>query len=127
MKARIAAPTSSADIARTILAGLGLEPPATFGGADVRALSPQPRWSVAALGSKWSLRWLGFVLRSDGRSTLLCDINADPACATDAQPNAPLATEVLRRTEDVAITTLKKSEPAYPSAATINALHAWGR
>jgi hypothetical protein len=126
-KMRIATPTTSADVARTLLAGLGLEPPSTFGGGDVRALSAQPRWSVAALGAKWSLRWLGFVLKSDGRNTLLCDVLADPACATDAQANAPLATEVLRRTEDSAIGTLRKSEPAYPSGATITALHAWGR
>jgi arylsulfatase A-like enzyme len=126
-KSRIATPTTSADLARTLLVGLGLEPPTTFGGADVRALPLQPRPVVASLDAKWSLRWLGFSLKGDGRNTMLCDLLADPACATDAQPASPLTAEVMRRTEATAIGALKKSDPAYPSAATITALHSWGR
>jgi hypothetical protein len=123
-KSRFDTPTTSSDIARTILAGLGLEPPATFGGADIRLLGSEPRPLLASIGDRWSLRLLGFVLHQEGRGADLCDLMVDPTCAADAEAQAPIAMEIVRRTD---VGTLRKVEPSYPSTATINALRTWGR
>lgn len=123
-KGRSAVPTTHVDVGRTVLAGLGLAPPATFGGQDLRA--PGARPALAALGAKSALRWQGFVLRADGRREELCDLSLDSACANDATPSSPLALDLLRRAARGSPGAIK-SDPAYPSAPIVAALRAWGR
>jgi membrane-anchored protein YejM (alkaline phosphatase superfamily) len=129
-KSRTNAPSTHVDIGRTTLLGLGLTAPNTFEGVDLRTAPPTSRPLLAALGHRRSLRWLGFILRSDGKHEELCDLSLDSACASDATPSSPLALDLLRR---AALKTpaqgaaAVKAEPAYPSAPTLAALRAWGR
>lgn len=125
-KTRTSIPTTHVDIARTTLLGMGLAPPATFTGNDLRAPSPTPRPRLAALGARRSLRWQGFILRTDGKREELCDLSLDSACAQDATASSPLALDLLRRAaleQPPAV----KAAPAYPGAPTLAALRAWGR
>jgi hypothetical protein len=123
-RSRVDTPTTSADVAPTLLEALGLDPPSSFGGTSVRRLEPSPRALLSSLGDRWSLRLLGFVLHGDDHAQHLCDLLADPSCSSDAEPQAPLAMEILRRVD---LGPRRAVEPAYPSAATVNALRVWGR
>ncbi len=112
---RIAAPTTGADVARTVVDAFGLAPPAAFEGEDLAqvvqaggTLDPRGRPLVAVLGPRFALRWGTFVLRGtqgealDGDPpaadvTKLCDISLEPACTSDVRGAFPLALAALRR------------------------------
>jgi arylsulfatase A-like enzyme len=123
---RVGAPTSPEDVGRTVLLSLGLSPPKTFRGIDLRDATPG-RPLVAALGARTSTRLGPFVLRTDGWREEVCDLAADPTCAQDAMSTSPYALEALRRgAASVAVAPVPR-EIAYPSPATLAALRAWGR
>ena len=135
---RVPSPTSSVDVAPTILDALGLTPPASFSGVDLWTVATghgatDGRPELAVLGRRFELRWGSFVLAgvrsaSADRETKLCDLTLESACVSDVRGAFPLALEALhRRTFD------RLAAPERPRvAATLDAhgaasLKAWGR
>jgi hypothetical protein len=108
--AHVAQPTTSADVARTVVAAFGLAPPDSFGSSvDLAALAADPspfargRPEVAVFGARAALAWGTFVLRAtlpDDASpdvSKLCDRSLEPACTSDVRAAFPLALFALRR------------------------------
>jgi arylsulfatase A-like enzyme len=133
---RVAAPTTSADLARTILGALDLAPPAAFEGEDLAALAngamtPQSRPLLASHGGRFSARWGPYVLLgARGREVRMCDLSLDPSCVADVRGTSPLALEALRRwTHDAfAPRSLRPARaPALIDERTSAALVRWGR
>ncbi len=134
--ASIASPTSDIDLAKTMLAALGLPPPAQFEGLDLVDVlaSPEPalaRPQFATVTGRHSLRWGSLVLDASERRESLCDVALEPLCTTDVRPTHPLAALVLGRKlaqlrTDPAATSVAR-EPASPDAHVSSALRAWGR
>jgi hypothetical protein len=133
----VEAPTSSIDVARTILASLRLAPPAAFQGVDLAdvargALAQRERPLAATQGERFSVRWGPFVLLGAGdRETRMCDLSLDPTCVADVRATSPLALEPLHRW---AVDVLKPAvplrtvrEPALLDEHTTEALVRWGR
>ena len=133
---RVDVPTSSEDVARTVLDLLGLAPPSSFLGRSLlQALRPRAepagRFQLATLGEKFSLRWRDFVLVGTGtRETKLCDLSLEPSCSTDVRASYGITTEILR---EAAIDAFVSDHPVGPrvaaalDATTLAALKAWGR
>jgi arylsulfatase A-like enzyme len=136
---KVQVPTSSEDVARTVLDLLGLAPPSSFGGRSLlQALRPRAepagRFQLATLGDKFSLRWRDFVLDGSGtRETKLCDLSLEPSCSTDVRASYGITTEILR---EAAIDIFVGDHPGVPTgprvaaaldATTLAALKAWGR
>jgi arylsulfatase A-like enzyme len=98
--ARVQAPTSSVDLARTMLEALALTPPSQLEGASLWSLLGGSRGveapSVAAAGARFSARWGGFVLAGTrDRESRLCNLTLEPDCASDVRASHPLAAEVM--------------------------------
>ena len=100
---RVDAPSSTVDLARTVVAMLGLPPPAGFQGVDLackppgRAV-PAERPLAATRGDRFAVRWGSFMLLgARDRETRLCDLSLDPACVADLRSTSPIALESLRR------------------------------
>lgn len=99
---RVAAPTSSVDIAPTILEALGLEPPPHLQGESLWKIATRPeglpeRPLVASTTTRLSARWGSFaVIGAGDRETRVCDLALDPDCVSDVRPSHPLAAEALR-------------------------------
>jgi arylsulfatase A-like enzyme len=134
--ARVTAPTSSIDVARTVLGILGLEPPAAFGGVDLLETArgqvpPNGRSMVASTADRFAVRWDHYVLSgARARETKLCDLSLEPACVTDVRPTYPLALELLHCAAFDALVggeARPPREPATIDAPTAAALRAWGR
>ena len=131
---RIAAPTNSIDIARTILGALGLAPPGIFQGADLArvargdvALAERPL--VATRAERFAVRWGPFVLMGSGdRETRMCDLSLDPTCVADVRATSPLALEPLHRWTIDALATRDRrpSEPIVLDEHSAEALVRWG-
>jgi arylsulfatase A-like enzyme len=112
---RVGAPTTSADIARTVVDAFGLAPPTAFDGEDLAriavagaTLDARGRPLLAVAGARFSLRWGSFVLRGNqgeplgqdsppGEVTKLCDVSLEPECTSDVRGAFPLALTALRR------------------------------
>jgi arylsulfatase A-like enzyme len=112
---RVAAPTTSAAVARTIVDAFGLAAPAAFEGEDLArvalaggSLDPRGRPLLAVAGARFSLRWGTFILRGsqtdapsdDSPATeisKLCDVSLEPECTSDVRGAFPLALAALRR------------------------------
>jgi arylsulfatase A-like enzyme len=112
---RVVAPTTSADIARTVVDAFGLSPPAGFDGEDLARIAiagatrdVRGRPLLAMSGARFSLRWGSFVLRGvqpeslgtespPGEVTKLCDVSLEPECTSDVRGAFPLALTALRR------------------------------
>lgn len=129
--ARVSTPTSSLDLARSILSALGLTAPPTFGGIDViDAAAAQQERSIVATGArgKISLREGSLVLFGTADKSQLCDLDLDAACATDASSTLPLS-EMLMRS---AATSVFATPPVSGETVVFDpglsaALRAWGR
>ena len=115
---RVSSPTSSIDIARTVLAALRLAPPTAFQGIDLArvALDPLVSWErplVATRSDRLAVRWGPFVLVGAGtRETRMCDLSLDPACVADVRATSPLALESLHRW---AVESLRQAGPPRPT------------
>ncbi len=100
---RVARPTEAADLTRTLLLSLGLEPPPDLGGRDlanVAAGADDPeRLAVAYVEDAFSARWGRFVLhgRVDDRRPSLCDVMLDPSCRYDRGQELPITAEAFLR------------------------------
>ncbi len=126
----VRAPTSSIDLATTALAELGLAPPRSFEGEDLFAAENDDgaRPIFASRGGRQLVSWMGLVAKTGEGPTELCVPALDAACASDASPLAPLASEAVRTLLDAA--SQKKHAAHTPPAldgATAAALTTWGR
>ena len=127
--AHVRAPTSSVDVATTILAELGLPPPESFEGEDLRVATgdDDTRPQLASLGGRRLVAWMGLSWRGGEGREELCLPALDPSCASDQAASHPLASEALRRL--LAATTAQPPAPVAPTldGPTVAALTAWGR
>jgi len=129
---RVAAPTSSVDLARSIVAMLGLSAPQAFGGTDVMGLvvgAPDARPLVASSPrGKLSLRQGSLVITGTAEKDALCDLSIDEGCATDVSATYPLAASQLRReAASVFAVPRVRSATIVPNPALTSALRLWGR
>ena len=134
----VRAPTSSIDVATTVLAELGLAPPQSFEGEDL-VLAEGDDGSRAIFASTGALSrgkdqlvsWMSLLARpsdAHGSSMELCVPALDATCSSDAAPLMPLASEALRKLLETGAK--KKHAPHVPPALdgpTAAALTAWGR
>ncbi len=127
---RVRAPTSAVDIATTVLAELGLSPPASFEGEDLFNADTDDgtRPLYASSGNRQLVSFMGLLLRTNDAQSDLCIPALDAACGTDASPLAPLASEALRKLMSDASKS-KHADHTAPTldAKTASALTSWGR
>jgi arylsulfatase A-like enzyme len=134
---RVDAPSTSVDVARTVLDSLGLQPPAAFQGLDLASLAQgisavMERPLAATRAARFSVRWGPYVLIGlRERETRVCDLSLDPTCIADVRATSPLALEPIQR---FAVDTLARRPagwhartPAVLDAHTMAALVRWGR
>jgi hypothetical protein len=123
-------PTSSIDVATTVLGELGLAPLAVFEGEDLFDADgddgTRPRF--ASNGDHALIAWMGLELRGGSGQSELCVPSIDAACASDAAPLEPLASEALRKL----MSTSREHRPAVRTAPVLDAktaaaLTLWGR
>jgi hypothetical protein len=133
---RVSEPTEVIDIARSILAALGLsfakqsfgrELSRIAGGFEEASGGPQ----IATLESRYSARWGHLVL--SGRypaAPALCDLSIDPLCAFNRRETMPIAASAIFRNivaQDAATSALRGDrEPATIDPETAAALIVWG-
>jgi|GEM_PF-806810 len=112
--ARVIAPTSSVQIARTVLDSLGLPPLEAMQGPSLHTSAPEDKTNafslqIAQSTTRFSARWADFLMVGDAdREARFCALspdtdatltasNTDAACASDARPSHPIAAEILQR------------------------------
>ena len=141
---RVGAPTTSADIARTVVDAFGLAPPAAFDGEDLArialaggTLDARGRPLLAVAGARFSLRWGSFVLRgiqpeSLGKDappadvTKLCDVSLEPECTSDVRGAFPLALTALRRELALQAQSSHAPVPVVETPTLQGSLKLWG-
>ena len=134
-----AAPTTSVDIAHTILRALDLSVPQGIGGVDLFRSAkgrPQPvdRALVATLGPRFSARLGTWLLSGQfGKDPKLCRLDVDPACINNVYEQNPIAAQATWRwtyDAELAARSLRKRsgerEPASIDPDTGAALTVWG-
>jgi arylsulfatase A-like enzyme len=133
-RARVDAPTSSVDIAPTILEALALSPPPQLQGRSLFAPPNLDRVLVATSASRFSARWGTFaILGARERETKVCNLALDAECVSDVRPSHPIAAEALHALAwtDIQRVDAPRPETAAPKAnadgPTSAALHTWGR
>lgn len=131
------ATTGTVDVTRTVLQALGV---GTEGleGTDLLRLARADlpidgHPMVATLGSRYSTRFGPWLLAGDiGRRPTLCQLDVDPACATDVYAQSPIAGEALWRrtfhaaTAAVALRSRRAANPVSFDADTAAALKVFG-
>ncbi len=137
IRRRVRAGSNSVDLARTVLAMVGLPPPPSFQGVDLAleaagAVVPSERPLVATRGDRMALRWGSFILQAaHQQETRLCDLSLDPSCVVDTRSTSPIALESLRRwAADHLGRASAQAFPREPAALdnrTKEALLRWGR
>jgi arylsulfatase A-like enzyme len=140
---RVALPTTSADVARTVVAAFGLTPPAAFGGEDLARVAvatdhvdPRGRPMLAVAGTHFALRWGTFVLRGiqpdapPGQGlvdvTKFCDLSLEPECTSDVRGAFPLALAALRRELSTEAKPPRPPTPVVETPGVRGALRLWG-
>jgi arylsulfatase A-like enzyme len=141
---RVSAPTTSADVARTIVDAFGLAPPAAFEGEDLArvalagaSLDPRGRPLLAFSGARFSLRWGTFVLRGTQPESIgdelppadvtkLCDVSLEPECASDVRGAFPLALAALRRELALQARPMHAPVPVVETPSLQASLKLWG-
>ena len=133
-RARSDAPTSSIDIAPTILEALALAPPPQLQGRSLFATSRADRVLVATSASRFSARWSTFaIVGARERETKVCNLALDAECVSDVRPSHPIAAEALHALAwtDILKVDAPRDDAIAPRAnadgPTSAALHAWGR
>jgi arylsulfatase A-like enzyme len=139
IRARVASPTTSVDLARTVLEALDLAPPPQLRGDSLwtvaqRDVQAPERARIATTTSRFSARWSGFVLvGTRDREGKLCNLSLEPECVSDVRATHPLAAEIMHGLafEDLARSGDPKkpaTPPVHPpaDAATGVSLRAWG-
>ncbi|MGO9712352.1 MAG: sulfatase-like hydrolase/transferase, partial [Polyangiaceae bacterium] len=144
---RVGAPTTSADVGRTIVDAFGLAPPAAFEGENLArvtlaalagtSLDPRGRPLLAVAGARFSLRWGTFVLRGTQAESLgddvphadvakLCDVSLEPECTSDVRGAFPLALAALRRELTLEARSSHAPVPVVETPALQASLKLWG-
>jgi arylsulfatase A-like enzyme len=140
---KVGVPTTSADVARTIVTAFGLTPPQAFGGVDLAqvatagdAAAPRGRPLVAVDGNRFALRWGSFVLRgvqpetaevdSPIDLTKLCDLSLEPECTSDVRGAFPLALSALRRELLLQVRSPHGPVPVVEASNVRGSLKLWG-
>jgi len=119
--------TSTVDVARTILRGLGVGTEGMEGTELARLakgdLPIDGHPLVATLGSRYATRFGPWLLAGDiGRRPTLCQVDVDPACVTDVYAQSPLAAEALwRRTFQAATAAATQRSHRAPSLVSLDA------
>jgi arylsulfatase A-like enzyme len=139
IRARVASPTTSVDLARTILEALDLAPPPQLRGDSLwtvaqRDVQAPERARIATTTNRFSARWSGFVLvGTRDREGKLCNLSLEPDCVSDVRATHPLAAEIMHGLafEDLARAADPKKAPTPPVHPTTDAtsgvsLRAWG-
>ncbi len=133
---RVSAPTTSVDIARTVLDALDLPPPPQMRGKSLWSLARPgtsiDRVALAATSNRFSVRWGGFVLSGvKDRETKLCNLSLEPECVSDVRSTHPFAAEILHGVLFDELATAGPPQTPTPRAAidapTTASLRAWGR
>jgi hypothetical protein len=125
--------TSTLDVPTTVLAALGLQPPASFTSADAfrrgRAGERAPRMRYARSHDRHALLWGTLLLQGHNRGvTRFCDLGLEPTCAIDVRESYPIAfARMMAAVEEREGVARFPRETAEPNAATMNALRIWGR
>lgn len=125
--------SSTIDVPTTVLAALGLAPPASFQGVDLfrvgRASMRAPRVRYARAHDQYSLGWGSLVLQGRQRSvTRFCDLALEATCAIDVREAYPIAfSRMLAAVEERDALKRFPREGADPDATVQNALRLWGR
>ena len=137
MRAHVASPTASVDLARTALEALGLEPPPALRGDSLWAVAlrgaqgPQ-RPRIATTTTRFSARWAGFVLSGTrDREAKLCSLSLEADCMSDVRATHPLAAELLHGLVFDELSAPAGVAPpvpirAVPDPPTAAGLRAWG-
>jgi arylsulfatase A-like enzyme len=133
VRARVAAATSSLDVARTMLDALGLPPPPQMRGESLRSVAERPeRPGLATSSARFSARWSAFVLSGlREREGKLCNLALEPACVSDVRATFPIAAELLHALafDEMALSSATAAPSVthpVPDAPTSAALRAWG-
>jgi hypothetical protein len=134
---RVASPTTSLDLARTVLGILGLASPDAFRGVDLVDLAAHRTSTVArpllsSTSDRFALRWGSLVeMGQRDHEGRLCDLSLEPTCISDVRGTYPLTSAILHA-EAFDLLVTQKGHPPIREAATIDKethdqLHAWGR
>lgn len=147
----VAIPTSTLDLAKTVLDAFDLPPPTSMRGESLWALGRGPygdmRPMLATSRTRYAMRWAGFVvLGAKGREGKFCSLSIEPDCISDIGPVHPFALDALRtqifletspaaptgNTTPRPVSSSPTTAPPLPSADeldpdTTHALRAWGR
>jgi hypothetical protein len=127
----VKSPTSSIDIATTVLAELGLAPPQSFEGEDLALAEGDDgsRALFASTGPHQLVSWMSLVARPNDAQAEMCVPALDATCSSDAAPLMPLASEALRKLLFDTNAKKKRAAHAPPTldGPTAAALTAWGR
>ncbi len=96
----VTSPSSSVDVAATLVASLGLEVPRHFQGVDLLSHATAKRTSerplVAYEQGAYAVRWADFVVAGRELSgARFCFARVDPRCASDVRGSYPIALEAL--------------------------------
>jgi hypothetical protein len=131
MPSHVKSPTSSIDVATTILAELGLAPPQSFEGEDLVLAEGDDgsRALFASTGGRQLVSWMSLLARPNDAQAEVCVPALDATCSSDAAPLMPLASEALRKLLFEASAKKKRAAHAPPTldGPTAAALTAWGR
>jgi arylsulfatase A-like enzyme len=127
---RSSAPTTSADIAKTIIEAFALAAPANFAGDSLdTGLGSRDDGTVrvASFGSRVSARVGPFALGYGSHPQRFCWLVSDSSCATDVRTAMPLAYLLLARESARILRTADKDpyEPALVDPLTSAALRQW--
>ena len=125
IRARVTSPTGGVDLARTVLEGLGLDPPPQLRGDSLWAVAQRDaqgpeRARVATTTSRFSARWSGFVLAGTrDREGKLCNLSLEADCVSDVRATHPLAAEIMHGLvfDDLA----KSVDPKKPATPPVHA------
>ena len=127
----VKSPTSSIDVATTVLAELGLAPPQSFEGEDLVLAEGDDgsRALFASTGNRQLVSWMSLLARPNDAEAELCVPALDATCSSDAAPLMPLASEALRKLLFDNGAKKKRAAHAPPTldGPTAAALTAWGR
>jgi arylsulfatase A-like enzyme len=139
IRARVASPTTSVDLARTVLETLGLAPPPQLRGDSLwtvaqRDVAAPERARIATTTTRFSARWSSFVLvGTRDREGKMCNLSLEPDCVSDVRATHPLAAEIMHGLvfEDLTRAVDPKKPAAPPVHPTMDAptgasLRAWG-
>ena len=129
--------TTTVDVTTTLLRALGVGTEGLAGGDLLRLakndLPVDGHPVTATLGSRYSTRFGQWLLSGDvGRRPFLCQVDVDPACATDALAQSPIAAEALwlrtfhAESAALAIRGRRPSLPASFDVDTASALKVFG-